>query len=282
MGNCQPLPPVFHSRRTVVRWMENSDNDDGIPKAINAASSNETTASPEPSFQVEHRLRRNMTQDTKNRNVFKYYEPIKVLGVGSMGCVTLVRKKKEAIGGSARTSPRKSQPQCGCFEFRKTDTDRQNFAKLLHSASHSHHSIPSDHDYEVIYALKTIHLNRVSDPKFTAELRNEIDIIKSLDHPNIVRAIETFEFKDEICFLMELCSGGDLFAREPYTEDQAQRIVRKTTSAVEYMHQCGIVHRGKPDVYLLSSFIPVAASAAYQIIICLTNNVNYHPVLCVE
>lgn len=44
---------------------------------------------------------------------------------------------------------------------------------------------------------------------------------------------------------MELCSGGDLYVRDPYSEADAQRIVRKLLSAVAYMHRCGITHRGE-------------------------------------
>jgi calcium-dependent protein kinase len=42
---------------------------------------------------------------------------------------------------------------------------------------------------------------------------------------------------------MELCSGGDLYSRDPYTEDEAARIVSSILSAVGYMHSRKVVHR---------------------------------------
>ena len=42
---------------------------------------------------------------------------------------------------------------------------------------------------------------------------------------------------------MELCSGGDLYTRDPYTEDEAARIVGSIISAVSFMHDRQIVHR---------------------------------------
>ena len=42
---------------------------------------------------------------------------------------------------------------------------------------------------------------------------------------------------------MELCSGGDLYARDPYNEDEAARIVQSILNAVAYMHRQGISHR---------------------------------------
>jgi serine/threonine protein kinase len=42
---------------------------------------------------------------------------------------------------------------------------------------------------------------------------------------------------------MELCSGGDLYSRDPYTEEQAARIVSSILSAIAYMHSRNIAHR---------------------------------------
>lgn len=58
-----------------------------------------------------------------------------------------------------------------------------------------------------VYALKTIQLNRVSR-EMRLELRNEINILMSLDHPNIIKPLELFERKRQMYFVMEMCSGG--------------------------------------------------------------------------
>mmetsp|Transcript_16016 Transcript_16016/g.37107 ORF Transcript_16016/g.37107 Transcript_16016/m.37107 type:complete len:896 (-) Transcript_16016:313-3000(-) len=93
------------------------------------------------------------------------------------------------------------------------------------------------------YAMKSIHLNRVTDETFVEELKNEIDILKSLDHPHIVRPIETYHYKDQIFIVMEHCSGGDLYSRDPYTEEEAARIISSILSAVTYLHANNIAHR---------------------------------------
>jgi serine/threonine protein kinase len=63
---------------------------------------------------------------------------------------------------------------------------------------------------EMIFAMKSIHLSRITDDTFVQELRNEISILKTLDHPHIVKAIETFDHRNQLFVIMELCSGGDL------------------------------------------------------------------------
>ena len=113
----------------------------------------------------------------------------------------------------------------------------------LGSSIHLSDTKSSSGAFAIQYAMKSIHLDRVTDKNFLAELRNEIAILKRLDHPHIVRAIETFEHRDQIFIIMDLCSGGDLYSRDPYTEEQAARIISSILSAVAYMHAKNIVHR---------------------------------------
>lgn len=48
------------------------------------------------------------------------------------------------------------------------------------------------------------------DRKYIA-LKREVEIIKKLDHPNIVRCYEIFEDEKYIHIVMELCEGDDMF-----------------------------------------------------------------------
>ena len=171
-----------------------------------------------------------MTREIKERDVYDDYEKLQDISEGSMGSVTLVQKKREGRN-------RKSND---CFLF-------GGFVALLVRGVNHREACR-------YYALKTIKVNQVEDPSFIRELRNEIEILELLDHPNIVRAIATYEYHNHIAIVMELCSGGDLFSRDPYTEDRARHIVRQITSAVAYMHRCGIMHRGETSVLHTSPF----------------------------
>ena len=70
-----------------------------------------------------------------------------------------------------------------------------------------------------------------------------VEILKDLDHPNIVRCLETYSYKLRWYILLELCSGGDLYTRDPYTEAEAQAMVRSLLEALAYLHARQIVHR---------------------------------------
>jgi calcium-dependent protein kinase len=64
-----------------------------------------------------------------------------------------------------------------------------------------------------VYALKSIILDRVKDPTFVQELKNEIEVLRSLDHPNIVKLYEVYSYHKQIYLVLELCEGGDLYTR---------------------------------------------------------------------
>ena len=87
---------------------------------------------------------------------------------------------------------------------------------------------------------------------------NEVNILKTLRHPNIIRLEEVIESETKIYIVMELMRGGELFdyivARGKLREDEAQRIARKIISAVAYMHSQDIIHRDlKPENLLLTT-----------------------------
>lgn len=210
------------------------------------------------------------------RSTNSYYETIRVLGVGSMGSVQLVKKRQSVIGGSARQDYVNSihgvegfcfsLPIIGHILRSCTGKDLgQRVKRNLFVASPSHSvssrrddsvssssedrsllRSPSNISYtkkDMYFALKTIHFDRVTDKQLVEELQNEIDILKSMDHPNIVRALETYEYRNNSCIVLELCEGGDLYTRDPYCEEDALRIVTNLLSAIEYMHSRNICHR---------------------------------------
>jgi len=39
----------------------------------------------------------------------------------------------------------------------------------------------------------------------------ETNILRELDHPNVIKMYETFEDSDNVYLVMELCEGGELF-----------------------------------------------------------------------
>lgn len=227
------------------------------------------------------KLRSSLTREQTKRDPFYFYQVTRNLGSGSMGDVKLVKKRADKIGGSARrdiqeaVKRQKREEEClnipvvgNLFQFcldgdlrdDKSETpasSRHSFVSLLGGGKDDitvstarsfedsllRKSSSGESTKEIVYAMKSILLSQIGQEDFIDELRNEIAILKDLDHPNIVRAIETFEFRGKISIVMEVCSGGDLYARDPYTELEAGRIVASILSAIAYMHSRKVVHR---------------------------------------
>ncbi|KAF4660990.1 substrate-specific activator of APC-dependent proteolysis [Perkinsus olseni] len=106
-----------------------------------------------------------------------------------------------------------------------------------------------------VRAVKTIPKRTV---KSIQRLADEIEVMRMLDHPNIVKLYETFEDLRNVYLVMELCTGGELFERIAevgnFTEKVAARLVRQMISPVYYMHSRGVVHRDlKPENFMFSN-----------------------------
>jgi len=77
-------------------------------------------------------------------------------------------------------------------------------------------------------------------------LRNEIEVYLRLDHPNICRLLWTYESKDKVWLVMELCSEelyDKLCARKVFSEEDSACVLAQMFRAVNYLHCHSIVHR---------------------------------------
>jgi len=85
---------------------------------------------------------------------------------------------------------------------------------------------------------------------------NEIRILKSLDHPNIVKIYEYFEDEKRFYIVTDLIKGGELFdeiiKRGKFDEKNASILIKAMLSCIAYCHDNNVVHRDlKPENVLL-------------------------------
>mmetsp|Transcript_41600 Transcript_41600/g.75428 ORF Transcript_41600/g.75428 Transcript_41600/m.75428 type:complete len:511 (-) Transcript_41600:78-1610(-) len=113
--------------------------------------------------------------------------------------------------------------------------------------------------------VRAVKVNSKAHLKDIAKFKQEIDLMKSLDHPNILNLFEAFEDKRNIYLVMELCTGGELFDKiismGSFTEVQAAVLMQQLLRAIFYMHSNCIAHRDlKPENFLFADQEPMENS----------------------
>lgn len=122
------------------------------------------------------------------------------------------------------------------------------FQKLLGTGSFSKVKLAVDRHSGDFVAVKMIDTREIqSTPRLQQTLVREIEILKRVNHRNIVRFREATLIKDKICLVMDYVPGCELFQyvadQKKLKEQEASMLLRQLLEAVQYLHQNGIAHR---------------------------------------
>ena len=92
-----------------------------------------------------------------------------------------------------------------------------------------------------IKVIEKVQDNMVDD----LEIKNEINILKSLSHPNIVKIYEFFDTVLYYYIVTEYCKKGELFSyiKNKYSEKQLAVLFYQVFSGLCYLHEKKILHR---------------------------------------
>ena len=111
-------------------------------------------------------------------------------------------------------------------------------------------------------AIKIIEKKRfaLSQSDFSFQkLYSEVEILRKMNHPNIIRVVDVFDDPKSFTMLLELVSNGDLFdyivgrCPNPFTELECKQLFIQLVEALIYMHAKGVVHRDlKPENILVA------------------------------
>ena len=101
-------------------------------------------------------------------------------------------------------------------------------------------------------AIKVIKKYQLDEKQRNSVLK-EVNIMKQLNHPNIVKLIEFIENDNYYYIVQEVVSGGEIFNEivkyTYFSEDLSRHVIIQVAEALLYMHEyVGIVHRDlKPE-----------------------------------
>jgi serine/threonine protein kinase len=108
-----------------------------------------------------------------------------------------------------------------------------------------------------IVAIKVVPKHLLANQVFIKRFEQEYTAARTLDHPNIVRALDFGREGDTPFMVMEFVDGESLGARiereGALAEDEAIRIIGEAAQGLHKAHKLGLIHRDiKPDNILIT------------------------------
>ena len=166
--------------------------------------------------------------------------------------INSIHERKNSFGGSSAGSSFLSESE-SCIsisnklfidEVNDSPSKKYEILSKLGSGSFGNVYLARNKFTDEKVALKQIKkssANLLSD----GEIKDEIEILKNLDHPDIVRIIESFNTKNSYILITEYCEGGELFdqVKNQLSETQIAVIFRQLLSGLAYLHSNNVVHR---------------------------------------
>ena len=111
---------------------------------------------------------------------------------------------------------------------------------------------------EQTVAIKILIKNKISKERDKLRLDKEIQILKSLRHPNIVHLFADVQTKHYLYLIMEYIQGIELLkyisSNSKLPEEEACFYFRQIISSIEYLHKLKIAHRDiKPENMIIEN-----------------------------
>ncbi|XP_041067193.1 serine/threonine-protein kinase SIK1 isoform X2 [Carcharodon carcharias] len=174
-----------------------------------------------------------------------FYEIEKTLGKGNFAVVKLARHRVTRSRVSA-------DPDRGSTNFPDSwvgAAERGLFVWMVPAANWLKSALSS---FQV--AIKIIDKTRL-DPGNLEKIYREVQIMKLLNHPHIIKLYQVMETKDMLYIVTEFAQNGEMFdylsTNGPLSESEARAKFWQILMAVEYCHNHHIVHRDLKSENLL-------------------------------
>lgn len=108
-----------------------------------------------------------------------------------------------------------------------------------------------------IFAMKSISKEYLFKTKQLKYALSECKILKSMDHPFVIKMHYAFQTPKYLHFILDYCEGGDLSMhivnKQIFEENEAKFYIAELILAIEYLHKSQVIYRDlKPDNVLLA------------------------------
>ena len=179
-----------------------------------------------------------------------------------MGCGISIGRTKLPSNLNFRLKSREITITPGTFVKITTPDRLQDYVKIekIGSGTFSDVFLCRHTPTDTLRALKVIYKASLSrQQKDSTMLLQETQILRQLDHPNILKCYEIFEDSSKYYLALEYCPRGDLYEKilemKGFDESKASKILFQILSGISHCHEKGVIHRDlKPEnIFLVES-----------------------------
>ncbi|GAB1859270.1 Testis-specific serine threonine-protein kinase 4-like protein [Camponotus japonicus] len=119
--------------------------------------------------------------------------------------------------------------------------------KTIGAGSYATVKIAKSNRHDCHVAVKIVSKFQAPEDHLTKFLPREIEVVKGLKHPNLIRFLQAIETTHRVYIIMEYAQNGSLFdviRRDIYIDEmRSRKWFRQLLEAIDYCHDRGIVHR---------------------------------------
>jgi len=179
-----------------------------------------------------------------------------------MGCTsstpTDTQPPPERKSGASKSRPPSKKSDGGINGYSgKHFSEAYKLGKQLGEGAFSVVKEGQNRETQESFAIKIVTKAKLSKEDEVA-LKDEIDVLKDMEHKHIIRLYDVFEEPQHYFLVTEKMMGGELFDRivqkSYYNEKEARDTCEIIFSAIHYCHQRKVAHRDlKPENLLLTS-----------------------------
>ena len=130
--------------------------------------------------------------------------------------------------------------------------DDLTFIKPIGKGSFGQVYLTSKANLQEYFATKVIKKSVADSPKVKKYFHNEIEILKEINHKNIMKLLEVKQNSENYYLVCEFCNGGSLHQnldkylkmyRKPFSEEITQFLMKQIIEGLKYLHEKHIMHR---------------------------------------
>jgi eukaryotic-like serine/threonine-protein kinase len=134
--------------------------------------------------------------------------------------------------------------------------NRYKIISLLGEGAMGEVYLASDEQAGQQVAVKILARQLITNPDLIQRFKREAETLRKLDHPNIVKFLETFEYEGQYVIVMEYLPSGslhELIKKDRLPIEHARSIALELCDALIRSHHLNIIHRDiKPENVLLT------------------------------